>query len=71
MFMAEQDAGVYQWRKATYSANDGACIEVAMVNDRIAVRDSKNPTGGKLKCPVQSWRGFIGNVKRRERDPAL
>jgi Domain of unknown function (DUF397) len=67
MFITEQDAGGCRWRKARYSANDGACVEIGEVNGRIAVRDSKNPDGAQLRYPVQSWRDFTANIKRRGR----
>jgi hypothetical protein len=52
-----------QWRKASRSANDGACVEVALVNDQIAVRDSRNPGGGLLQYSAPSWHDFISVIK--------
>lgn len=35
------------WRKSTYSgANEGNCVEIADLNDHIAIRDSKVPGAG-------------------------
>ncbi|HEU5471342.1 MAG TPA: DUF397 domain-containing protein [Actinophytocola sp.] len=47
-----------QWRKSSYSNEDGACVEV--VNSLDAVRDSKNPGGSKLTVDV---RLFVRAVK--------
>ncbi|WP_329566441.1 DUF397 domain-containing protein [Kitasatospora sp. NBC_01266] len=48
-----------QWRKSSYSNNDGgACIEV----DDAApgrVRDSKDPNGPSLAFPPTAWQAFV------------
>jgi hypothetical protein len=54
------------WRKAKRSANDGACVEVTLVNGQIAVRDSKDPYGCWLRYSVPSWRDFTSDVKTRD-----
>ena len=47
------------WRKATASASNGTCVEVAQADDgTIAVRDSKDPAGPMLrftKAELASW----------------
>lgn len=63
MSLPAQMASDYPWRKARRSANDGACVEVALVNDQLAVRDSKDPGGCWLRYPVRSWRDFTSNLK--------
>jgi hypothetical protein len=68
MFLADQYTAKLRWRKASHSANDGACVEVAVVNGRIAVRDSKDPGGRQLRYPMQSWRNFTANAVKQERD---
>jgi hypothetical protein len=52
-----------QWRKATRSVGNGACVEVTSVNGRIAVRDSVNPGGAFLQYPARSWQEFALRVK--------
>lgn len=45
------------WRKATRStSNGGECIEVARVDNTVAIRDSKNPHGPKLLLTPRSFR---------------
>jgi Domain of unknown function (DUF397) len=61
--LPDQMVSDYPWRKARRSANDGACVEVALVNGQIAVRDSKNPAGCWLRYPVRSWRDFTSNLE--------
>jgi Domain of unknown function (DUF397) len=60
------------WRKASYSSNNGgACIEVARNLPRvIAVRDSKDPDGPVLTVAPGIWRGFIAEVKAGRHDLA-
>jgi hypothetical protein len=51
-----------QWRKSTYSSDNGACVEVADVLGGMAVRDSKNPNGGELVFPSTQWAAFTTAV---------
>ncbi|MBX6750947.1 MAG: DUF397 domain-containing protein [Micromonosporaceae bacterium] len=45
-----------QWRKSTRSGpNTDNCVEVANLGDRIAVRDSKDPTGPVLVFTPAEW----------------
>ena len=52
------------WRKATRSIGNGDCVEVAPVNGQIAVRDSKDPAGPKLRYSAGSWQSFLGAARR-------
>jgi hypothetical protein len=58
-----------EWRKSDrsgpYSDN---CVEVAFVDDAIAVRDSKNPTGPVLLFTQAEWDAFVGGAKDGEFD---
>jgi hypothetical protein len=37
------------WRKASYSSNQGNCVELAALDERTAgIRDSKDPGAGHL-----------------------
>jgi len=53
-----------QWRKSSRSnANDdGACVEVALVAQVVAVRDSKNTSGPTLAFPVATWDAFRADL---------
>jgi len=62
----DEKARELPWRKATFSAGNGACVEVAPVNGRIAVRDSQNPGGAWLHYPATSWQSFLGTIKGSE-----
>ena len=58
-----------QWRKSgrsgPYSDN---CVEVAFVDDVIAVRDSKNPAGAVLLFTQGEWDAFVEGAKDGEFD---
>jgi Domain of unknown function (DUF397) len=52
------------WRKSSYSgASGGNCVEVAATTPAIAVRDSKDPDGGRLAFGVAEWRAFTRRVQ--------
>jgi hypothetical protein len=53
------------------SSQDGAaenCVEVAFIDDAIAVRDSRDPDGPALIYTRDEWDAFIGGVKDGEFD---
>jgi hypothetical protein len=57
------------WRKSTASGpNCDNCVEVAFVEDAIAVRDSKNPDGPVLIFTQAEWDAFVGGAKDGEFD---
>ncbi len=57
------------WRKSSasgpYSDN---CVEVAFVDQAIAVRDSKHPQGPVLLFTQAEWDAFVGGAKDGEFD---
>ena len=55
------------WRKSTLSHTNG-CVEVAFVNDRVAVRDSKDRNGPVLVFTPFEWEAFVGGVRDGEFD---
>lgn len=63
MPLPHQTANEYHWRKARRSAGDGACVEVALINGELTVRDSKDPGGCWLRYPARSWRNFTSDLK--------
>jgi len=52
------------WHKSSYSAESGACVEVAPAPDRVLVRDSKDPGGPALAFPITAWRAFLTTATR-------
>jgi Domain of unknown function (DUF397) len=56
------------WRKARMSTNNGACLEVASVPGKIALRDSKDPSGPMLVYTPDEWTAFLDGAKNGEFD---
>lgn len=57
------------WRKASASAGNGACVEVAPLADSgVAVRDSKDPEGPVLRYTPAEWIAFLDGAKKGEFD---
>ncbi|MEV0083467.1 DUF397 domain-containing protein [Saccharopolyspora sp. NPDC050642] len=54
---------VSTWRKSSYSANNGACVEVAYAQGVVGARDSKNPGGPELWFQGTGWGRFVADVK--------
>jgi hypothetical protein len=69
--MHSVDPGNIAWKKSSYSAADGDCVQVGRLADgHIAVRDSKNIAMPALSFTSTEWRAFIGDVKCLRQDRA-
>lgn len=64
--MNDVDLSKAVWRKGSLSSGNGQCVEVAMFDEAVAVRDSKNPDGPVLVFTLGEWRAFIGSVRDGE-----
>jgi hypothetical protein len=51
-----------EWRKSTYSAEEYNCVEVA-IDDRVGVRDSKDPAAGQLSVSPQAWSAALRQLR--------
>ena len=54
------------WQKSSYSGGGqgDACVEIANLHNRIAIRDSKDPSRGNLAFPAEAFAPFINSLKR-------
>jgi Domain of unknown function (DUF397) len=55
------------WRKSSRSAANG-CVEIASLENSIAIRDSKDRGGAVLLFSPVEWRDFLGGVRAGEFD---
>ncbi|RFS84633.1 DUF397 domain-containing protein [Actinomadura spongiicola] len=52
------------WHKASRStSNGGQCVELARIDDTIAIRDSKDPHGPKLLLTPQTLHHLTQTIK--------
>ena len=57
------------WRTSSYTAGNGACVEIALILDGVLVRDSKDRQGPTLSFSTPGWRAFLVSVTERESLP--
>ncbi|WP_280453678.1 DUF397 domain-containing protein [Nocardia brasiliensis] len=50
------------WRKSSYSAGQGECVEARLAGGQVLVRDSKNP-GPVLSFGTAAWDAFTAGVR--------
>lgn len=53
-----------RWRKSSFSGGgtNDECVEVALVGDTTAMRDSKNRTGEVLLLPPTAWTSLLTHL---------
>jgi hypothetical protein len=51
------------WRKTSRSTGQTACVEFVFAGDWVLVRDSKNPTGTRLRVTRKEWLTFVRKVR--------
>ncbi len=56
-----------EWHKSARSGING-CVEVAFVDEQVAVRDSKDRQGPVLIFTPLEWEAFVGGVRVGEFD---
>ncbi len=53
------------WRKSSAS-NSGGCLEVAVVNGSVLVRDSTNRDGPVLTLSPAAWSGLLARARDKD-----
>lgn len=67
--MPETQDSVPNWVKSSLSFSNGACVEVADLQDGIVgVRHSKDPSGPVLRFTPAEWHAFLGGARLGEFD---
>jgi Domain of unknown function (DUF397) len=62
--MRSVNPGGPAWRKSSYSAANGDCVQVArLANGRVGVRDSKSVASPTLDVTPAGWQAFVRRVK--------
>lgn len=51
------------WRKASSSVGNGACVEVASASARVLVRDSVDLSGPAIAYAPEAWQSFVNSTK--------
>ena len=57
----------FQWRKSTKSSF-GACVEVRITDDAVAVRNSRDRGGPVLRFTAAEWTAFLAGAAEHEFD---
>ncbi|GLW63308.1 hypothetical protein Arub01_15520 [Actinomadura rubrobrunea] len=54
-----------RWRKSSHSGviNDEACVEVAVLQQGVGLRDSKNPEAGHLPLSSTQFAALVERIK--------
>jgi Domain of unknown function (DUF397) len=65
--MAAPDISEAMWRKSAHS-NINGCVEVALLGDAVAVRNSRDRRGPVVVFTALEWEAFIGGAKDGEFD---
>jgi hypothetical protein len=63
----QRDEIVTPWAKSSYSNTGANCVEVARTSLRhVAIRDSKDPGGPKLRFTPDEWTAFVSGIRSGE-----
>ncbi|MEU5878141.1 DUF397 domain-containing protein [Spirillospora sp. NPDC047279] len=58
-----------QWRKSSYSSSTGGdCVELAKLNGKVGLRDSKAPSQGHLTVSRSDLATLVGRIRAGELD---
>lgn len=65
--MADFEESCIAWHKSTASSS-GACVQVAVVDESVLIRDSANPNGVVLRLPPAAWSAFLAHARSTDFD---
>jgi hypothetical protein len=52
-----------EWFKSSYTMENNLCLEARHTPSGVDIRDSKNPTGPRLRLPAASWAAFMSGIR--------
>jgi Domain of unknown function (DUF397) len=52
-----------EWRKSSFSGQNGSCLETASNSGIVLVRDTTNRDGGTLSFTADAWEAFLGTLR--------
>jgi hypothetical protein len=56
------------WRKSTFSAANGDCVEIAQTDQLVYLRNSNHPDRGTLTLPRAAVAGFVASCAAGDLD---
>ncbi len=59
--VADFEESCIMWRKSTASSNSG-CVECAVTDGSVLIRDSVNRGGPVLRVPAAAWSAFLTSL---------
>jgi hypothetical protein len=51
------------WRKSSYSAANGDCVETASCDGAVLIRDTKTRQHGHVTVLAEEWREFVAGLR--------
>ncbi|MGH3621604.1 MAG: DUF397 domain-containing protein [Sciscionella sp.] len=67
--MIDKDLNTLRWRKSSFSAQNGTCVEMALTpDDRVAVRNSNHPEAGAVFFTRAEIDAYLRGVRAGEFD---
>lgn len=57
-----------EWRKSSFSGDQGNCVEVANLGDETDIRNSNHPDAGTLRFKNAALAGWLAGIRAGEFD---
>jgi Domain of unknown function (DUF397) len=51
------------WRKSSFSGQNGSCVETASNSGAVLVRDTTDRAGGTLSFGAEAWATFLAKLR--------
>jgi hypothetical protein len=51
------------WRKSSFSGQNGSCVETASGDGVVMVRDTTDRSRGTLSFTADAWKAFLGTLR--------